>query len=133
MAGAVTEVQVVFHNLTHSTLNDVDALVVAPTGENLVVLSDIGDPNSLAFATNATLTFSDAAAAGVPSGNVATGTYRPTNTGGAESFPAPAPAPSAQTTLGRGVHRHQSQRHVAAVHRRRQHGRCRARWPADGA
>lgn len=100
MAGAVTSVQVVFNNLTHSTLNDVDAMVVAPTGENLVVLSDIGDPDTtLAFATNATLTFDDAAAGGVPNGSVPTGTYRPTNSAGVESFPAPAPAPSTQTTL----------------------------------
>ncbi|GAA1980087.1 hypothetical protein GCM10009777_11900 [Microbacterium pumilum] len=99
MAGAVTAVQVVFHGLTHSTLNDVDAMVVAPSGQNLVVLSDIGDPATLALASNATLTFDDAAAAGVPAGNVPTGTYRPTNGGAAESFPAPAPAPSAQTTL----------------------------------
>lgn len=101
MAGAVTKVQVVFNNLTHGALNDVDALVVAPSGQNLVVLSDIGDPAGLAFTTDATLTFDDAAASGVPSGNVPSGTYRPTNTdsGIAESFPAPAPAPSGQTTL----------------------------------
>lgn len=99
MTGAVTAVQVVFHGLTHSTLNDVDALVVAPSGQNLVVLSDIGDPATLAFASNATLTFDDAATGSVPSGNVPTGTYRPTNNGAADSFPPPAPAPSAQTTL----------------------------------
>ena len=99
MAGTVSSVQVAFNDLTHSTLNDVDAMLVAPSGQNLVVLSDIGDPNTLAFANGATLTFDDAAAGGVPSGNVPTGTYRPTNTAGVESFPAPAPAPSAQTTL----------------------------------
>ncbi len=100
MAGAVTAVQVVFHGLTHGALNDVDAMVVAPSGQNLVVLSDIGDPTTtLAFANNATLTFDDAAAGSVPTGNVPTGTYRPTNNGGGDAFPAPAPAPSAQTTL----------------------------------
>jgi LPXTG-motif cell wall-anchored protein len=99
MSGVVTAVQVVFHNLTHGALNDVDAMVVAPSGQNLVVLSDIGDPTTLAFTNNATLTFDDAAAGAVPTGNVPTGTYRPTNSGTAEAFPAPAPAPSAQTTL----------------------------------
>ncbi|QIG39691.1 Ig-like domain repeat protein [Microbacterium sp. 4R-513] len=99
MAGLVTKVQVVFTGLTHSTLNDVDAMVVAPSGQNLVVLSDVGDPNTLAFTNNATLTFDDAAASGVPTGNVPSGTYRPTNTAGVEAFPAPAPGPSAQTTL----------------------------------
>ncbi|MFH8252587.1 beta strand repeat-containing protein [Microbacterium sp. B2969] len=100
MAGAVTKVQVIFHNLTHGSLGDVDAMVVAPTGANLVVLSDVDQPaNTLTFSSNATFTFDDSAAGGVPTGNVPTGTYRPTNSGGPESFPAPAPAPSAQTTL----------------------------------
>lgn len=98
MAGTVTDVDVVFHGLTHSALNDVDALIVAPSGANLVVLSEVGDP-SLAFTANATLTFDDAAAGSVPAGNVPTGAYRPTNPGGADAFPAPAPSPSAQTTL----------------------------------
>lgn len=98
MAGAVSKVQVRFNALTHSTLNDVDALVVAPSGENLVVLSDIGDPNTLAFANNATLTFDDAGPA-VSAGNVATGTYRPTNTGSTDAFASPAPTASNQTTL----------------------------------
>ncbi len=99
MAGSVSVVKVAFNGLTHSTVNDIDAMVVAPSGENLVVLSDVGDPNTLAFANNATLTFDDAAAGLVPSGNIPTGTYKPTNTNGVDTFPAPAPAPSSQTTL----------------------------------
>ena len=63
LSGAVSKVTVTLANLTHSTLNDVDAMLVSPTGQNLVFLSDIGDPNTLAFASNATLTFDDAAAA----------------------------------------------------------------------
>ena len=98
MTGLVTSVQVVFGGLTHSVLNDVDALVVAPTGENLVVLSDAGDP-SFSSANNATLTFDDAAAGAVPSGSVPTGTYLPTNEGAVDAFAAPAPAPSTATTL----------------------------------
>ncbi len=100
MTGPVTKVTVSFNNLTHNALNDVDALLVAPTGANLVVLSDSGDPNNLTFANNATLTFDDAAPTPVPqSGNVPTGSYKPTNTSGVDSFPPPAPAPSSQTTL----------------------------------
>ena len=73
MTGAVTKVTVAFNGLTHGTVNDVDAMVVAPTGANLVVLSDAGS-DALIFASNATLTFDDAAAGTVPSGNVPTGT-----------------------------------------------------------
>ena len=44
MTGPVTKVTYSFNNLTHPTLNDVDALLVAPTGANLVVLSDSRRP-----------------------------------------------------------------------------------------
>ena len=101
MAGAVTAVQVVFNGLTHSTLNDVDAMVVAPSGQNLVVLSDIGDPTTtLAFANNATLTFADSAAAR-RADRQRPDRHLPSHQhgGAADPFPAPAPAPSAQTTL----------------------------------
>ena len=70
---------------------------------NLVVLSDVGDPNQLVTITNQTLTFDDAAAGGVPAQvAVPSGTYRPTNAnpgGAADVFPVAAPAPSSQTTL----------------------------------
>lgn len=103
MTGAVTKVTVTFHGLTHGALGDVDAMVVAPNGENLVVLSDVGDPNQLVTATNINLTFDDSAPGPVPAQVVVpSGTYRPTNTnagGATDSFPSPAPTPSNQTTL----------------------------------
>ena len=42
MTGAVTKVTVAFNGLTHGSLNDVDAMLVAPTGANLLVMSDAG-------------------------------------------------------------------------------------------
>ncbi|HWS57978.1 MAG TPA: Ig-like domain-containing protein, partial [Actinotalea sp.] len=99
LTGTVTAVTVTLHNLTHGSLEDVDAMVVAPTGANLVVLSDAGVPGPGAFATNATFTFSDSATSSIHPGNNPSGSYRPTNNGGGDAFPAPAPAPSAQTTL----------------------------------
>ncbi len=100
MTGVVSGVTVAFNNLTHGTVNDIDALLVAPSGDNLVVLSDVGDPNTLASASNATLTFADSAAASVPTGNIPSGSYKPTNNGSGDTFPSPAPAPSSDTTLG---------------------------------
>ena len=91
MAGPITTVTVALNNLTHSTLNDVDVLLVAPTGQNLIVLSDIGDPSTLATANNATLTFSDGAANTVPPGTVPTGMFRPTNNLAGDTFPARHP------------------------------------------
>lgn len=100
MAGQVSTVTATFNGFTHSAANDVDAMLVSPSGENLVVMSDPGDPASLTFAANANLTFSDAAASGLPSsGAIATGTYKPTNVGGGDAFPAPAPTPSSETTF----------------------------------
>lgn len=102
MSGPVSKVTVTLHNLSHGILNDIDALVVAPDGASLVVLSDAADENTFTFASNATLTFDDAAGSQIPgAGSVATGSYRPTNRsfGAADSFPSPAPSPSNHTTL----------------------------------
>ncbi|WP_027862205.1 Ig-like domain repeat protein [Marmoricola sp. URHB0036] len=99
MTGVVSGVTVTFNNLTHSAVNDIDALLVAPSGDNLVVLSDVGDPNTLAFSSNATLTFADSAAGSVPAGSIPSGSYKPTNNGSGDAFPSPAPAPSSDTTL----------------------------------
>jgi hypothetical protein len=103
MTGVVTKVQVVFRNLTHPIANDLDAMVVAPTGANLVVFSDASDANSFSSASNATLTFDDAAASTVPNspGGIPSGSYKPTNnvTNPPDSYPSPAPTPSSQTTL----------------------------------
>lgn len=44
MTGVVASVTVAFGGLTHGALNDVDAMVVSPTGANLVVLSDLERP-----------------------------------------------------------------------------------------
>ena len=79
LTGTVTKVTVAFNGLTHGALNDVDALLVAPTGANLLVMSDVGNPLGLNTAANATLTFDDAAAGVLPGGAVPTGTYKPTN------------------------------------------------------
>ena len=102
LSGAVSKVTVTLANLSHSTAGDIDALLVAPDGSSLVIMSDPGDPQ-WTFASNATLTFDDSASGPLPSsGAIATGTYQPTDNdpGGApDSFPSPAPAPSTNTTL----------------------------------
>ncbi len=102
MTGLVTSVKVAFHGLSHGALSDIDAMVVAPSGQNLVVLSDVGDPNQLVTTSNADFTFSDAADGPVPAQvNVPSGTYKPTNIDivGGDTFPGSAPKPSTQTTL----------------------------------
>lgn len=104
MAGTLTDVDVTLHGVTHGILNDVDVLLVAPDGSNLVVLSDLGGQGGISSASNAELTFSDGAAALVPANPVASGTYAPTDTDVGETVaddfsPGGGPAPSAHTTF----------------------------------
>jgi subtilisin-like proprotein convertase family protein len=102
MAGQISAVTATFTNLSHGSVNDIDALLVGPAGQNIVLLSDVGGTDNLVTATNINMTFSDAAAGPVPVSFVLpSGTYKPTNdnSAGPDSFPGPAPAPSANTTL----------------------------------
>jgi subtilisin-like proprotein convertase family protein len=100
LTGTISDVNVTLTGVTHPFEGDIEALLVAPDGTNLVVLSDAGT----GALSNATVTFDDAAA-GQPPQNIAwtAGTYKPVNyteLSGADTFPAPAPAPSGNTTLG---------------------------------
>ena len=88
MTGTISKVTVTLTNLRHDHLNDVDALLVGPGGQAVMLLSDAGgsrsDPIRLTFDDGATTTFS----ANSP-GN---GSYRPTDHGSrGDSLPAPAP------------------------------------------
>jgi len=88
--GTIDTVTVKLSGLTHSNVADVDILLVSPTGQKVVIMSDAGSSS----ASNATLTFADAASASLPkSGQVVTGTFKPTNYGTtADTFSSPAPA-----------------------------------------
>ena len=110
VSGAATtmaKVAVTLKNVSHAYPDDFDVLLVGPTGQNLVLVSDAGNPGaSPPGATNVTVNFDDAAAGqlpqsspwGTPNSVVAS---RPVDYAelAADSFPAPAPAPSAATTL----------------------------------
>jgi subtilisin-like proprotein convertase family protein len=89
-------------NVSHTFDGDIEAMLVGPAGQNLVVVSDAGT----APVSNVTVNLNDAAAGLLPvAGSWAaansTITVKPTNYNELtpDSFPAPAPAPSAATTL----------------------------------
>ena len=87
----VTGVTVKLNGLNHTFPDDVDILLVGPTGRKMIILSDAGASNDW---VNATITLDDNAAS-LPSdaGSVPTGTYKPANFDTAQDpFPAPAPA-----------------------------------------
>ncbi len=79
---------------SHTFPGDVDVLLVGPTGQTVVLMSDVGSGTD---ATNVNLTFRDGAAS-MPT-TVVSGTYAPTNIGSGDLFPAPAPAGPHGTTL----------------------------------
>lgn len=98
--GVIDQVTVTLSNVTHSRLEDLDILLVSPTGQAVKLLSDAGGAGGVA---NVTLTFADSAEAFVPGGGpVASGAFKPTDTnpaGDPDIFPAPAVFTDLQTTL----------------------------------
>ncbi len=83
----------------HSIPVDYDILLVAPGGRNAIVLSDVGSADP---AFNLDLTLDDQAGADLPdSGEIESGTFRPTNLDGfiSDVFPSPAPAVSGNVAL----------------------------------
>jgi subtilisin-like proprotein convertase family protein len=87
----VTKVTVTLKNMSHTFPDDVDVLLVGPTGAKMIVISDAGDTNDW---VGATVTLDDAAVTALAdTGNNQSGTYRPGNFGTVQDpFPAPAPA-----------------------------------------
>ena len=90
LTGSIAKVTVTLGTLNHTFPSDVDMLLVGPGGQNLIILSDvIGGTDWVGI----NYTLDDAAAAAVPaSGTPASGTFKPTNYGTGDVFPAPAPA-----------------------------------------
>jgi subtilisin-like proprotein convertase family protein len=94
-AGLIGQVRVTLHGLTHTHPNDLDILLVGPTGASTVLMSDSGGAPDV---VDLTVTFDDFAPA-VPASLVA-GTFRPTNSGAGDPFPLPAPPGPHGATLG---------------------------------
>jgi subtilisin-like proprotein convertase family protein len=87
----VSKVSVTLKNMSHTFPDDVDVLLVGPTGRKFIILSDAGDTNDW---VGATITLDDAAANSLSDvSSNQTGTFKPGNFGTVQDpFPAPAPA-----------------------------------------
>jgi subtilisin-like proprotein convertase family protein len=97
VTGTVTKVTASLNAFSHTFPDDVDVMMVGPTGVRILLMSDVGGSID---AVSANLTFDDAAAAAIPdAGPTVTGTFKPSNVGGGDAFPAPAPAPPADPQL----------------------------------
>jgi subtilisin-like proprotein convertase family protein len=95
VVGTVTKVTVTLTGLSHPGPQDIDILLVGPTGQTVFLMSDAGAVNAI---SNVNLTFDDAAASSLPTDfatTITSGTYKPTNFAdgdGTDDFNAPAPA-----------------------------------------
>ncbi|CAN5351244.1 hypothetical protein BH10ACI1_BH10ACI1_27060 [soil metagenome] len=91
--GLVTGVQVNLNNFSHTAPDDVDLMLVAPNGNKVILMSDVGGTNAV---TNLNLVFDDLAAVSLPDNSAITsGTYKPTDFETGDVFPAPAPSGAA--------------------------------------
>ena len=93
LVGVVSKVKVTLSKFTHSYPQDVDILLVSPTGQKVFLMGDAGGNFSV---TNRTIVFDQAAASALPATTMlANGSYRPANyskTIDSDAFVAPAPA-----------------------------------------
>lgn len=92
----VTVSSVTINGFSHTLPDDVDLVLVSPSGQSVILMSDAGGS---AAASNVNYTFDDAAAS-LLADNAAnpSGTYRPTNYGAGDNWPAPGPGSSPTST-----------------------------------
>ncbi|MGH2672886.1 MAG: hypothetical protein ACRDHC_07910 [Actinomycetota bacterium] len=95
--GTISGITVTLTGFSHAFPEDVDVLLVGPSGANAVLMADVGGGNRV---RDLTLTFDDAAGVGLPDrGLISSGTFLPslgTDRGGGAccDFQGGAPAPS---------------------------------------
>ena len=93
----LTGIVVNIENFSHQSPDDVDILLVSPTGRSIVLMSDAGGTNEV---NNLTLTFDDKANSALPDEtSIATGIYRTSNYEGGDVYPNPAPQTTPSTTF----------------------------------
>lgn len=89
LGGKISRVTVQLRGFTHSLPDDVDMLLVGPTGRKAIIFSDVGGTTPV---TGLDLTLADAATVALPDATALTsGTFKPLNYGTGDTFNAPAP------------------------------------------
>jgi subtilisin-like proprotein convertase family protein len=94
MTGTTTRVAVTLDTINHARFNDLDMLLVSPTGAKYIFLADALAGNSGIRTEDRVYTFADDAATTFPINfDAPSGSYKPTSGDSfADTFPAPAPA-----------------------------------------
>ena len=88
--GTIIGLSVRLNNVSHSFPADLDVLLVGPTGEKVVVMSDAGGGGDTPL-NDVTMTFSDQASLSLPQDQITSGIYLPTDHFPPDTFPSPAP------------------------------------------
>jgi subtilisin-like proprotein convertase family protein len=89
LRGPIRHVNVILHDIFHTSSYDMDVLLVGPIGQTAIVMSDIGEK---ADPSGVTLQLDDEAAAPIPDADLESGVYRPHNNDNeVVAFNAPAP------------------------------------------
>jgi subtilisin-like proprotein convertase family protein len=97
LTGTIGDVNVSLLGLTHTFPDDLDVLLVGPTGQKMILMSDVGGGNAI---SGINLVLDDQGASALSNtGQLVSGTFRPTNIGTGDTFPSPAPAGPYDATL----------------------------------
>ena len=100
LTGTIRKVTVALSGFAHTFPSDVDILLVGPQGQQVTLVSDAGGSTRV---TGINLVLDDAAAGAVPSPLVS-GTFKPTNLGGGDTYPgAPPGAPASALAVFNGT------------------------------
>ena len=89
VTGGTVNIKVNLRGLTHTYPADIDVLLVAPGGQKMIIMSDLGGGDDV---SNINVTLTDRAVNSLPTALLTSGEYKPGNTGANDLFPAPAPA-----------------------------------------
>ena len=88
--GPVSRILVTLTNFSHASPDDVDIMLVSPSGRAVVLMSDVGGSNPV---TNLNISIDDSATTVLPdNGPLSAGTFRPADYEPGDAFPAPAPS-----------------------------------------
>ena len=96
VTGLVTKAVVTLHGVAHGFPDDVDILLVSPTGQRVVLMSDAGGGHAI---TNRSLTFDDAGGPLPDTATIFSGTFAPTDYEPGDVFPAPVAAEASGASL----------------------------------
>jgi subtilisin-like proprotein convertase family protein len=95
VAAGSTVKSVTLNGVTHTFPTDIDVALTSPTGISQTIMSDVAGTSTI---TNLVYTFDDAAPTSLTGASAPAGTYKPSNVGAVDNFPAPGPGATFSNT-----------------------------------